>query len=157
MIDSVLDWEHDLPEPFFSQSVTNSKRADLSIVLGSSLQIQPANKLPTYSTQTVIINLSKTKMDKKANIIINAKCDKVLTLLMERLEIAVPDWKVPLVIEHSMHDDVKCESKSPAKPKTGRKRKSEKDTSSGLLEPEECKKEAKSENVNPADSVSVSA
>ena len=41
MIDSVLDWEHDLPEPSFTNSVKISKKADLSIVLGSSLQIQP--------------------------------------------------------------------------------------------------------------------
>ena len=41
MIDAVLDWEHDLPEPFYSDSISKCKKADLSIVLGSSLQIQP--------------------------------------------------------------------------------------------------------------------
>ena len=65
-------------------------------MLGSSLQIQPANKLPTYSAETVIINLSKTKMDKKANIIINGKCDHVMKKIMEKLQISVSDWKTPI-------------------------------------------------------------
>ena len=41
MVDSVLDWEHDLPEPWYTDSTKICKKADLSIVLGSSLQIQP--------------------------------------------------------------------------------------------------------------------
>ena len=45
MIDAVLDWEHDLPEPFYSDSISKCKKADLSIVLGSSLQIQPGKFL----------------------------------------------------------------------------------------------------------------
>jgi len=58
LVDSVLDWEHDLPEPFFSDSWAQSEAADLSIVLGSSLQIQPANTLPTLS-KNMTLNVSR--------------------------------------------------------------------------------------------------
>ena len=43
MLDSVLDWEHDLPEPWYTDSTKICKKADLSVVLGSSLQIQPGS------------------------------------------------------------------------------------------------------------------
>ena len=43
--DTVLDWEHELPANEFDKSFAESKSADLNLVLGSSLQIQPANKI----------------------------------------------------------------------------------------------------------------
>jgi hypothetical protein len=89
LVDSVLDWEHDLPEPFFSDSWAQSEAADLSIVLGSSLQIQPANTLPTLSKKMAIINLSNTKMDRKANLIIKSKCDFAVEMLMKKLDIGL--------------------------------------------------------------------
>ena len=126
----MLDWEHDLPEPFFSDSCAHSRAACLSVVLGSSLQIQPANKLPTYSKNTVIINLSKTKMDKKAQLIINAKCDVVMQKLMEKLDIKVPKWDAPLVVPKSIHPIVPIEEK----PK-GKKRKKNVKTEPELKKP----------------------
>lgn len=101
LVDSVLDWEHDLPEPFFSDSWAQSEAADLSIVLGSSLQIQPANTLPTLSKNMVIINLSNTKMDRKANLIIKSKCDFAVELLMKKLDIEIPEFSTPLIVEKS--------------------------------------------------------
>ena len=43
--DTVLDWEHELPVDEFDTSFSESKTAKLNLVLGSSLQIQPANKI----------------------------------------------------------------------------------------------------------------
>ena len=40
--DFVLDWEHELPETDLSLSDSHSVLADLSIVMGSTLQIIPA-------------------------------------------------------------------------------------------------------------------
>ena len=162
MIDAVLDWEHDLPEPFYSDSISKCKKADLSIVLGSSLQIQPgkfhyidevrffltflysknfsdifrfkplrifffseialgegsrnspmrvntfmrkcleipkANKLPTMSKKMAIINLSKTKMDSKSKLIINGKCDQVMKMVMNGLNLEPEKYFGPCVIE----------------------------------------------------------
>ena len=121
MVDSVLDWEHDLPEPWYTDSTKICKKADLSIVLGSSLQIQPgkrsfynkisnakhlANTLPTTSKKMVIVNLSKTKMDAKADLIINAKCDQVMRLVMAELAIKVPKFEGPVINENSTHGPI---------------------------------------------------
>ena len=113
----MLDWEHDLPEPFFSDSVRHSKSGDVSVVLGSSLQIQPANKLPTYSQTTVIINLSKTKMDKKADLIINGKCDEVMVKVMKELDIPVPHYTAPKLVPTS-NNKLPAAAKRPAKRKS---------------------------------------
>ena len=62
-----------------------------------------ANVLPTTSKKMVIVNLSKTKMDHKADLIINAKCDEVMQLVMEHLAMKVPAFDKPIVNEKSIH------------------------------------------------------
>ena len=54
----------------------------------------------------VIVNLSKTKMDHKADLIINAKCDEVMELVMEHLAIKVPVFDQPTVNEKSIHGPI---------------------------------------------------
>ena len=44
--DWVLDWESPLPEDLLQETERQASAADLALVLGSSLQIQPANQLP---------------------------------------------------------------------------------------------------------------
>ena len=53
----------------------------------------------------VIVNLSKTKMDHKADLIINAKCDAVMELVMEHLAIKVPVFEQPTVNENQIKPD----------------------------------------------------
>merc|ERR1719193_2914584 len=47
--DFVLDWEANLPDADLTLSDTHSMMADLSIVMGSTLQIIPAGNMPTYT------------------------------------------------------------------------------------------------------------
>ena len=47
--DFVLDWEHELPDSDLTLSDAHSVMADLSIVMGSTLQIIPAGNMPTYT------------------------------------------------------------------------------------------------------------
>ena len=46
--DTILDWEADLPEVDAAAAEEHSKMADLSLTLGTSLQIVPAGTFPTY-------------------------------------------------------------------------------------------------------------
>lgn len=93
--DFVLDWEDELPEDDLSLSHSHSMLSELSIVIGSTLQIIPAGNMPIYCKKRpegklVIINLQPTKHDKKADLIIHAFADKVFQLLFEKCE-----WKIP--------------------------------------------------------------
>uniref|UniRef100_A0AAF5PQC9 protein acetyllysine N-acetyltransferase n=1 Tax=Wuchereria bancrofti TaxID=6293 RepID=A0AAF5PQC9_WUCBA len=85
----------------------NKKNADLSICMGTTLQITPAGDLPLLAKKNggkmVIINLSKTKHDEKADLIINARVDDVMRMLMTTMDIDVvqkfnADFIVPLSI-----------------------------------------------------------
>jgi mono-ADP-ribosyltransferase sirtuin 6 len=44
--DFLLDWDDALPEDQLELAEEHSKKADLIICLGTSLRVQPANKLP---------------------------------------------------------------------------------------------------------------
>lgn len=119
LTDTILDWEQNLPNKELNSAISNSKMADLAICLGTTLQIDPAGKLPLnvfnkgnpkkkrnhdqmndVTTEEspfkpgklVIINLQKTKHDKKANLIINEKIDTVMELLCAELNIKVQSY-----------------------------------------------------------------
>ena len=53
-----------------------------------------------------IVNLSKTKMDHKADLIIHAKCDQVMELVMEHLSIKVPPFNGPEVKPNSLNGPI---------------------------------------------------
>ena len=100
LIDFVLDWEDELPESDLILSDAHSTLAELSIVIGSTLQIIPAGNMPTYTKKyqgagkghgrLVIINLQPTKHDKKADLLIRGFADTVMTKLFERLGEQIP-------------------------------------------------------------------
>ena len=96
--DFVLDWEHELPDSDLSLSDSHSVLADLSIVMGSTLQIIPAGNMPTYTKKyhpdgrLVICNLQPTKQDKKADLNIHTYVDDVMRMLMENLGLEIPEY-----------------------------------------------------------------
>lgn len=99
LADFVLDWEDELPDCDLDLSISHATLADLSIVLGSTLQIIPSGNLPTFtkkynadSGKFVIINLQPTKHDKKADLLIHDYVDKVMALLCQELNIDLPDY-----------------------------------------------------------------
>ena len=42
----------------------------------------------------MIVNLQKTPLNSVADLVIHAKCDDVMTMLMERLGIAIPSFRL---------------------------------------------------------------
>lgn len=97
--DFVLDWEDELPDDDLTLSMSHSVVSDLSIVIGSTLQIIPAGNMPTYTKKKpdgrlVIINLQPTKHDKKADLVIRAYADKVFESLLSKLGHDIPEYDV---------------------------------------------------------------
>merc|ERR1719193_2145008 len=96
--DFVLDWEANLPDADLTLSDTHSMMADLSIVMGSTLQIIPAGNMPTYTKKyqkngkLVICNLQPTKHAKKADLNIFTYIDDIMRLLMKKLDLKITDY-----------------------------------------------------------------
>uniref|UniRef100_A0A2A4IZK5 protein acetyllysine N-acetyltransferase n=1 Tax=Heliothis virescens TaxID=7102 RepID=A0A2A4IZK5_HELVI len=96
LYDGVLDWEHSLPENDLTMAEWHSSIADLSICLGTTLQIVPSGNLPLetvkYGGKLVICNLQPTKHDNKADLIINYYVDEVLEKVMNILNLDIPTY-----------------------------------------------------------------
>ncbi|MCP9258890.1 NAD-dependent protein deacetylase sirtuin-6 [Dirofilaria immitis] len=106
--DVCLDWEDPLPEEDLCVANEFAKNADLSICMGTTLQITPAGDLPLLTKKNggkiVIINLSRTKHDRKADLIINGRVDDVMRMLMAIMNITVVQKFDPdLVMPFSIH------------------------------------------------------
>ncbi|KAF6097019.1 sirtuin 6 [Phyllostomus discolor] len=82
------------------------RNADLSITLGTSLQIRPSGNLPLATKRRggrlVIINLQPTKHDRQADLRIHGYVDEVMTRLMKYLGLEIPTWDGPRVLEKAL-------------------------------------------------------
>lgn len=96
MHDTILDWEHNLPDNDLALSDLHSSVADLSICLGTTLQIIPSGNLPLYTKKyggrLVICNLQPTKHDKKADLVINGNVDEIITNVMKKIGVEIPEY-----------------------------------------------------------------
>ncbi|GFH31397.1 NADH-dependent histone deacetylase, partial [Haematococcus lacustris] len=74
LVDNLLDWESALPDDELDASIEAAERSGLCLVLGSSLQISPANEIPLNTRskggELVIVNL-QAELDMAADI---ARC-----------------------------------------------------------------------------------
>jgi mono-ADP-ribosyltransferase sirtuin 6 len=80
LADFVLDWEDELPDDDLDLSDAHSCLSDLSIVMGSTLQIVPAGNLPTYAKKH------------KADLIIHSYVDDVMERLFALFDMTLPDY-----------------------------------------------------------------
>ncbi|XP_063575350.1 NAD-dependent protein deacylase sirtuin-6 isoform X6 [Pongo abelii] len=82
------------------------RNADLSITLGTSLQIRPSGNLPLATKRRggrlVIVNLQPTKHDRHADLRIHGYVDEVMTRLMKHLGLEIPAWDGPRVLERAL-------------------------------------------------------
>uniref|UniRef100_A0A5F5PFN2 protein acetyllysine N-acetyltransferase n=1 Tax=Equus caballus TaxID=9796 RepID=A0A5F5PFN2_HORSE len=82
------------------------RHADLSITLGTSLQIRPSGNLPLATKRRggrlVIVNLQPTKHDRHADLRIHGYVDEVMTRLMKHLGLEIPAWEGPRVLERAL-------------------------------------------------------
>lgn len=77
--------------------------------LGTSLQILPCANLPLQVKRNggkfVTINLQATKHEKKADMRIHERVDKVMIEVCRRLEIEIPEYDNPVICLESMHTE----------------------------------------------------
>jgi len=107
--DNILDWEHNLPERDLEMADIHSTAADLSICLGTTLQIVPAGNLPLRAKKNggklVIVNLQPTKHHKKADLVVHTYVDKVISGLASMLGVSIPtyseDWDPSSILRNS--------------------------------------------------------
>ncbi|XP_044110482.1 NAD-dependent protein deacetylase sirtuin-6 isoform X6 [Neovison vison] len=104
--DTILDWEDALPDRDLTLADEASRNADLSITLGTSLQIRPSGNLPLATKRRggrlVIVNLQPTKHDRHADLRIHGYVDEVMTRLMKHLGLEIPAWDGPHVLERAL-------------------------------------------------------
>lgn len=107
--DTTLDWEDALPEPDFTTACNYAKHADLSLCLGTSLQIVPVGNMPLLAQKNggkmVTVNLQATKHEKKADLAIHGLVDDVMTRVLSHLGIVLDDAKEEPgdIVWESMH------------------------------------------------------
>ena len=72
--------------PDYKQALEEAQKADLIMVIGSSMQVSPANQLPSYSDNLIIINRTPTFHDSKARVVIHDSTARAMSLLLEELD-----------------------------------------------------------------------
>ena len=92
--DTILDWEDELPHTEMKSAEDEMLLSDLCICMGSTLQINPVGKLPFWkrnklSRKVVIMNLSKTKHDNRADLVIHENVEIAAQLICKLLDVPI--------------------------------------------------------------------
>eukprot|EP00698_Gefionella_okellyi_P015029 TRINITY_DN4207_c0_g4_i1.p1 TRINITY_DN4207_c0_g4~~TRINITY_DN4207_c0_g4_i1.p1 ORF type:complete len:536 (-),score=107.53 TRINITY_DN4207_c0_g4_i1:22-1629(-) len=95
--DTVVNFGENLLERELSRAIAHSGEADLHIILGSSCRVTPAADLPLITKRKgghiVVCNLQTTPLDSKAKLVIRARTDDLMRLVMRNLGIdTVPSF-----------------------------------------------------------------
>jgi len=72
--------------PDYGEALDEAGKADLIMVIGSSMQVSPANQLPALCDNLVIINRAPTFYDQQAKVVVNESTSMVMRLLLEELK-----------------------------------------------------------------------
>lgn len=95
LYDTIINFKENLPEKDLNDGFYHSKKADLVLVLGSSLRVTPAADMPLETINNngklVIVNLQPTPLDDYA-LRINGMIDNVMVKLMEKLNLEIPKF-----------------------------------------------------------------
>ena len=96
--DSIINFGESLPEEDLDLAFKHAEKADLCIVMGSSLTVSPANEIPEIVAKRgkplVIVNLQKTPLHGQCSLPIHSMCDTVIQKLMSKLQMELKQWQV---------------------------------------------------------------
>jgi NAD-dependent SIR2 family protein deacetylase len=95
--DTIINFGESLPQATLEKAFEESDKADLCLVLGSSLTVTPAADCPKKvgkrrNGKLVIVNLQKTPLDRLASLRIFGRCDVVMDGLIRELGLSVPQF-----------------------------------------------------------------
>jgi len=92
--DTIVNFGEGLPGDQLEAAMRNSGKADLAIILGSSMRVSPACDMPLSVARRghplVIVNLQRTPLDQVCRLRIGAKTDEVMSGVMAELGEDVP-------------------------------------------------------------------
>ena len=98
LVDSIINFNEDLPEDELQKGFENAELADLCIVLGSSLRVYPAADIPggmiKRGARVVIVNLQKTPLNKCCAMEIHARIDTLMEGIMKRFGLEIPQFQL---------------------------------------------------------------
>ena len=97
LLDTIVNFGEFLPTEPLERAKDHSKKADLCLVLGSSLTIPPASTIPEAvgkrkSAKLAICNLQTTPLDPLSDLRIYAKADDLMIRVMEKLNFPIPEF-----------------------------------------------------------------
>ncbi len=76
--------DESLPPDFYTAK-DEAKKAELMLIIGSTMEASPENQLPAECRNLVVINQAPTAYDQRAKVVINDNPKKVMKLLLEEL------------------------------------------------------------------------
>lgn len=92
LVDTIVSFGDSLPERELRAAMSHSERADVFIVLGSSLRVTPAADMPELALgnggKLVIVNKQPTPLDSRAEICFHGDVDDLLRLVRAKLATA---------------------------------------------------------------------
>ena len=97
--DTIINFGEGLDQNIISKAFEKSGEGELYICMGSSMRVSPANQLPLVTFMNggriVLINLQKTGFEEfceARGMVIHEMCDKVMNMLMAKLEMPIPEF-----------------------------------------------------------------
>lgn len=88
---SIVLFEEALPAEAIRRAFAEAERADLFMVVGSSLEVGPVNGVPAHAhafgAKLVILNMSPTHLDPLAALLLREPAGRVLTAVLEEMGI----------------------------------------------------------------------
>jgi len=85
----IVLFEESLPAPAWHQAEDHARRADVMLIVGSSLTVTPAAYIPLDALQAgakiIIINLTSTFMDERAEVALPLSVAEALPLVVEQI------------------------------------------------------------------------
>eukprot|EP01126_Amoeba_proteus_P034375 TRINITY_DN3424_c0_g1_i3.p1 TRINITY_DN3424_c0_g1~~TRINITY_DN3424_c0_g1_i3.p1 ORF type:complete len:553 (-),score=89.71 TRINITY_DN3424_c0_g1_i3:189-1847(-) len=120
--DTIAHFTENMPKKPWDASVFHSRRADVALVLGTSMNVQPAASLPLKVYQNgghlIIVNLQATPYDHRCTHKIYAKSDHFMRYLIQYLEISDVDMSfdlVPLLLQQEEEERRRIEKEEQQK------------------------------------------
>ncbi|KAI1743857.1 NAD-dependent deacetylase sirtuin-7 [Xylaria scruposa] len=94
LLDTIINFGENLSEEPLRLARKHADKADLCLVLGSSLTVSPSNEIPEVvggkrGAKLAICNLQSTPIDRLADIRIFAKTDDLMTRVMAKLALPI--------------------------------------------------------------------
>lgn len=95
---TIVNFGEQLPESHLAFAMSETRKADLALVLGSSMTVRPACDMPQIvkkqGGKLVIVNLQATPIDRLADLRIAADTDLVMQELSRALSMTIPTFDV---------------------------------------------------------------